>query len=83
MAGLICLVVMIFIDYLLGAEAEHLNAWYILNKLFGREIGIGDSLAIIKFGLLGATVLMLFANLFFGAVLLQLWKLIDFFSTLK
>lgn len=74
-AGIACLGIMIIIDYLLGAEAEHLNAWVIINRLFGRDIGIGDSLAIRHFGLAGATFLMLLANMLFGGILIQLLRL--------
>jgi|GEM_PF-1364514 len=68
--------IMIVIDYILGAEAEHLNAWVIANKLAGNTTNIGDSLAIKKLGLAGATVIALAANFLFGVVLVQLLKLI-------
>ena len=74
-AGIACLCVMIIVDYVLGAEAEHLNAWVIINRIFGNEPGIGDSLAIRKFGLMGATLLMLASNALFGAILIQLIRL--------
>jgi hypothetical protein len=75
-AGFACLCIMIIIDYILGAEAEHLNAWVIINRLFGKETGIGDSLAIRRFGLAGATLIMLLVNTFFGAVLVQIIRFI-------
>jgi hypothetical protein len=65
---------MVIVDYLLGAEAEHLNAWVIINQLFGNSTSIGDSLAIKQFGLTGATFVMLLANTLFGIVLVQLIK---------
>ncbi|WP_424961833.1 hypothetical protein [Ekhidna sp.] len=67
--------IMIIIDYILGAEAEHLNAWVIVNRLIGNKTTIGDSLAIQHFGLVGATFIMLAINTVFGAVLIQLIKL--------
>ena len=70
-AGMASLCIMIIIDYVLGAEAEHLNAWVIVNRLIGRETGIGDSLAIRHLGLIGATLLMIAANTIFGAVIIQ------------
>ncbi len=73
-AGLACLAIMIVVDYLLGAEAQHLNAWVIVNKLFGNEIGIADSLAIKSFGLYGAAILTLVINSIFGVVLILLLK---------
>ena len=75
-ATLACICIMMIVDYVLGAEAEHLNAWVIVNRLFGRDIGIGDSLAIRQFGLIGATAIMLLMNTIFGAILIQLIKLI-------
>ena len=74
-AGIACLGIMIIIDYLLGTEAEHLNAWVIVNRLFGRDTGIGNSLAIHHLGLAGATFLMLFVNMIFGGILIQLLRL--------
>lgn len=74
-AGIACLCIMIIVDFVLGAEAEHLNAWVIINRVFGNETGIGDSLAIRKFGLAGATLLMLTSNALFGVILIQLVRL--------
>lgn len=67
--------IMIMIDYVLGAEAEHLNAWVIVNRLFGNQTTVGDSLAIRQFGLMGATMVMLAINSFFGVILIQLVRL--------
>lgn len=74
-AGFACLCIMIIVDYVLGAEAEHLNAWVIVNQLMGNDPGVGDSLAIRQFGLAGATLLMLAINTVFGAILIQLIQL--------
>jgi hypothetical protein len=73
-AGIACLCIMVIIDYLLGPEAEHLNAWVILNRVVGNDIGIADSLAIRKLGLGAAFILMLVINLLFGSVLILLLK---------
>ena len=75
-AGFACLCIMVIVDYILGAEAEHLNAWVIISRLFGRDTGLGDSLAIQHLGLLGATFLMLVINSICGIILVQLTKLI-------
>ncbi|MEP2669473.1 MAG: hypothetical protein ABJH04_10785 [Cyclobacteriaceae bacterium] len=75
-ATIAAICIMIIIDFILGAEAEHLNAWVIVNRLLGIETTIGDSLAIRHFGLAGATFIMLAINTIFGAVLIQLIKLI-------
>lgn len=74
-ATIASLSIMIIIDYIIGAEAEHLNAWVIINRLLGNDIGIGDSLAIQHLGLAGATFLMLALNTAFGAILIQLIRL--------
>lgn len=71
-AGIACMANMIIIDFILGAEAEHLNAWVIINRLIGIDTGIPDSLAIRQLGLLGATLLMLAINMTFGAILINL-----------
>ncbi|NJO88131.1 MAG: hypothetical protein HC831_03560 [Chloroflexia bacterium] len=55
-AGMACLCIMIIVDYILGAEAEHLNAWVIINRLLGNSTEIGDSLAIRHLGLIGTTL---------------------------
>lgn len=81
-AALGALCIMIIIDYILGAEAEHLNAWVIMNRLFGLESNIGDSMAIQHFGLVGAAVIMLILNSIFGVLLIQFIKLtIRFFHS--
>ena len=81
LAAIACLVIMIIIDFILGPEAEILNAWVIVNKLIRRDIGIADSLAIQHFGLFGATLLMLIANTIFGIVFVQIGNFIfRFFS---
>lgn len=74
-AAIAALGIMIVIDYVLGAEAEHLNAWVIINRLFGNNDTIGDSLAIRQLGLFGATVLMLAINTVFGFILIKLLTL--------
>ena len=81
--GLACLCIMVIVDYLLGAEAEHLNAWVVINRWRGCDIGLPDSLAIRKLGLAGATLLMLILNTAFGALLILLIKgLIRFIDSL-
>lgn len=74
-AALACLCIMIIVDFLLGAEAEHLNAWVIVNSIFGNDTGIGDSLVLKHLGLGGATILMFAVNTLLGVVLINLIKL--------
>ncbi len=75
-ASFACLCIMIIVDFVLGAEAEHLNAWVIISQIFGIETGLSDSLAIRHLGLIGSTLLMLFMNIIFGITLIHLIKLI-------
>ncbi|MCB0658004.1 MAG: hypothetical protein KDC57_17785, partial [Saprospiraceae bacterium] len=74
-AGIACLCIMILVDYILGAEAEHLNAWVIINRFAGNASAIGDSLAIRKLGLWGAGLLMVIINGLLGILLIQFIRL--------
>ena len=73
-AGVGALCIMIIIDYVLGPEAEHLNAWVIVNRWLGRPTGLADSLAVRKLGLIGATALMIVVNGMLGFVLINLLR---------
>ncbi|MCB0724563.1 MAG: hypothetical protein KDC73_07635 [Ignavibacteriae bacterium] len=75
-AALVSLAVMVTIDYSLGDEAEFLNAWIIINKLFGTGSHMSDSFVIRKFGLIPAAIIMIVANFLIGALLVQLFKFI-------
>ncbi|MCB0721165.1 MAG: hypothetical protein KDC42_02570 [Ignavibacteriae bacterium] len=75
-ASLISLAVMVIIDYRLGDEAEFLNAWIIINKLFIAGSHMPDSFVIRRFGLIPAAIIMLAANFIIGASLVQLFKFI-------
>ncbi len=74
-ATLTSLSIMLIVDYLLGATAEHLNAWGIVNRLLGRPTSVGDSLAIRQLGLTGATILTVLLNFVFGYILIKLISL--------
>ena len=71
-AGVLCMIVMLIIDYKLGAKAEFLNAWSIVTQLFGADAGASGCLAIKYFGLPGATILMLIACAGMGALIVGL-----------
>ena len=75
-ATLTSLGIMIIIDYVLGTEAEHLNAWVIIQRLFGYSTDIPDSLAIRKLGLLGATLFMFSVNAVFGFILIHFFRFV-------
>ena len=60
---------MIFTDYLLGPEAEFLNAYSVLERLLGREPAAGDSMIASRFGDPAELVAVVGANLLLGAIL--------------
>ncbi len=64
---LISLGIMTIIDFRLGAEAEHLNAWAMLRHLFGGDRP--NTLAVHKLGLYGAWNLLILANAVGGLIL--------------
>lgn len=75
-AGVASLSIMLIVDYILGIEAQHLNAWAVASKLFGNDIGIPDSLAIQKLGLYGAAFFMFVLNMIFGFFLINILRAI-------
>jgi len=73
-AGITSLCIMTVIDYLLGPVAEHLNAWVILNRVFGNDPGLVDSIVLRKLGLPGAVIVLLLVNSALGGILILLLK---------
>ncbi|WP_020527852.1 hypothetical protein [Flexithrix dorotheae] len=73
--GFISLCLMILVDFLLGPEAEFLNAWLILNRLLGFNTNLPESLILKQFGLGIATAIMILSNLLIGQVLRGLFFL--------
>ncbi len=69
-----CLAIMITVDYFLGARAEHLNAWQIINRFLGIETGLEDCLTLRHLGVWGATALMLGINTILGAIIVGCFK---------
>ncbi len=61
---------MALIDFWLGAEAEHLNAWAMLKQLVGGDRP--NTLAINQLGLFGAWCLLVLVNTFGGLLLKSL-----------
>ncbi|MCB0279689.1 MAG: hypothetical protein KDD94_09320 [Calditrichaeota bacterium] len=77
-AALLCTSIMLLIDFLLGSEAEFLNAWLILNRLLGNEIAIQDSLVVTTVGLYPAALIVLLLNSCLGILLVQIQRKIQF-----
>ena len=63
------LLIMIAIDYVLGAKAEFLNAWSVIERLLGRTPAAGDSTVYQRFGAAGELACVLLVNLAIGGVL--------------
>lgn len=66
------LATMIAIDWRMGARAEFLNAWSVLERLAGREPAAGFSQVAERFGAIGEFVAVLLANSAVGLVLASL-----------
>lgn len=69
--------IMLITDYMLGAEAEFLNAWTIVIAWIKPTSSIPPSMVMQKFGLAGATIIMLLANLLAGVLLVFLIRFIS------
>jgi hypothetical protein len=68
-ASLGSLLAMIGIDFVLGARAELLNAWSVVERLLGRTPSAGDSIVARKFGASGELICVLLVNLLIGTCL--------------
>ena len=67
-------IVMIAVDYFLGAKAELLNAFSVVERLLGRTPSVGDSLVAKNFGATGEFAGVLIVNVVFGCILTILVK---------
>ena len=63
------LAVMLVIDYALGAKAEFLNAFSVLQRLLGQQPTFGDSEIMKKWGASGEFGAVILANLMIGSIL--------------
>lgn len=66
---LVSFLIMLLTDYILGEEAEYLNAWSIICHWIQSDTKITSSFIMNKYGLLGATFIMLLANILIGSLL--------------
>ncbi len=66
------LVVMVVVDFLLGAKAEFLNAYSVVQRLVGQVPSAGTSQIARQFGAIGEFVAVLLANLAIGGMLAAL-----------
>jgi hypothetical protein len=63
------LLVMIVIDYVLGARAEFINAWSVIERLLGRPPSAGESAVFRYLGALGELIIVGLINVLIGGVL--------------
>lgn len=73
-ASLISLFIMIAVDYLLGARAEFVNAWSVVERLVGKTPVAGDSVVHQRFGATGELITVLAINIAIGAILTIVFK---------
>lgn len=77
----VSLAIMLITDYILGPEAEFLNAWAIVTSWLRIDTGIAPSLIMRKAGLSGATAIMILANLAGGSLLVLITRGISLLFT--
>jgi hypothetical protein len=70
--ALISLITMILIDRALGSRAEFLNAWSVIERLFGRSPSTATSFVASHLGPVGEFLIVILANLFVGLLLARL-----------
>jgi hypothetical protein len=71
------LLVMAAVDSRLGAKAEFLNAWSVIERLLGRTPSAGDSAVVRMVGPLGELAAVVVVNLVIGGILALLIGLVS------
>lgn len=71
----VSLIVMIVVDFVIGSEAEFLNAFSVLERLLGRQPTAGTSVAADEYGAWGELCIVLSANLAIGSLLAAVVRL--------
>ena len=71
------LVVMVFVDYLIGPEAEYLNAFSVVQRLLGQSPSAGESVVAHEFGAIGELVAVVMVNMVIGGMLAFMLRLIQ------
>jgi hypothetical protein len=72
----VCFGVFVLVDYLLGARAEYLNAWSVVERLAGREPAADQSTIARAVGPTGELLIVTAICVTAGAVLTALWRLL-------
>lgn len=68
------LLAMIAIDYVMGAKAEFINAWSVIERLLGRQPSAGSSAVFRALGGAGELACVVLANAGIGGVLTVIAK---------
>ena len=63
------LLVMVVVDYFLGAKAEFMNTWSVFERLVGRAASAGDSAVYRSLGAAGELLCVVLVNAAIGGVL--------------
>lgn len=71
----VSLIVMIVVDFVIGSEAEFLNAFSVLERLLGRQPTAGESVVAKQFGAWGELCIVLMVNLAIGGLLAAVVRL--------
>ena len=71
----VSLIIMLATDYLLGPEAEFLNAWSVVERLIGESPVAGESLVFQHFGFFAEIAGVLLVNMIAGGLLTFLFRL--------
>ena len=66
---LFSLLIMLVVDYSIGAKAEFINAYSVLQRLLGQEPSAGLSMVARKYGAVGELIGVLVINMLAGLVL--------------
>ena len=73
----VSLAIMTIVDYIIGPKAEFLNAYSVLQRLFGKTPTFGDSMLATRFGSGGELLAVLIANLLIGGILTLMVRLLQ------
>ena len=69
MLSVASLIIMVVADLFLGAKAEFINAWSVLERLFGQPPWAGDSAVFLRPGAVGELMCVVLVNALIGGVL--------------
>ena len=68
------LTIMTIVDFMIGAQAEFINAWSVIERLTGQPSSAGNSFVYNKTGGIGELFIVVLINSFIGLLLALLSK---------